>query len=242
MHILPAQLKKIFPANKNHEMLADTLNRVLPKYQINTVNRIAGFLAQCGHESSEFNILRENLNYSAARLLEIFPKYFNKAQAEDYQRQPSRIANRVYANRMGNGAESTGDGFRYMGRGALQLTGKNNYTAFAKSLDRDLSETVAYLETLDGAIESACWYWHTNSVNRTCDADDIRAMTRLVNGGYHGLADRQKYYELAKSVLAGAVVTNIVLETVKLGSTGDTVKAVQRKLELSVDGEFWPAD
>lgn len=240
MQITVEQLLKIFPNNRNHAMLAAALNQVLPRYEINTVNRIAGFLAQCGHESGGFNILKENLNYSSARLLEIFPKYFTKPLAEQYQRQPARIANRVYASRMGNGAETSGDGAKFIGRGALQLTGKNNYTAFAKSINKSLDDTIKYLETLEGAIESACWFWRTNNVNRTCDADDIRAMTRVVNGGTHGLTERQHYYDLAKSVLGGKVVNSVVYETVKLGSTGETVKMVQKKLGLKDDGDFGP--
>lgn len=202
MQITEQQLKQILPSNKNIPELCKALNNVLPRYNINTKNRIAGFLAQCGHESLDFTILRENLNYSARGLRLTFPKYFrDDVVANQYARQPQRIANRVYANRMGNGNEASGDGWKHRGRGAIQLTGKNNYTSFSKSINKTVDETIAYLETLEGAVESACWFWTTNMLNRTCDKDDIMAMTRIINGGTKGLEDRINRYERAKRIL-----------------------------------------
>ena len=163
--------------------------------------RIAGFLAQAGHESVEFTVAKENLNYSADGLLAVFPKYFDKQTAVQYGRKPEKIANHVYANRMGNGPESSGDGWRFRGRGFIQVTGKNNYEILADFLDKDIDETIDYCETLDGAMESACWFWKMRNVNEYCDNDDIEGMTRAVNGGLKGLDDRTEKYEMAKQVI-----------------------------------------
>lgn len=197
------KLAKIFPANKQVDALFEALNTVLPKYEINTVERVAGFLAQCGHESLGFTVLRENLNYRAETLLKVFPKYFKGglAEAKQFERNPEKIANRVYGGRMGNGPEATGEGYKFRGRGAIQLTGKDNYTSFAKSIGKSLDETVAYVETMPGAIESACWYWNSRNLNATCDAKDIVAMTKKVNGGTIGLEDRKKHFNHALEVL-----------------------------------------
>jgi putative chitinase len=193
----------LFPRHKNVDALYKALYEVLPKYEINTVDRVAGFLAQCGHESMGFTALKENLNYSAKALDAVFGKYFKRAgrDANAYARQPEKIANIVYANRMGNGSEASGDGWKYRGRGAIQLTGKDNYTSFAKSIDKSLDETIAYLETMDGAIESACWFWKSRKLNEYCDKRDIVTLTKRINGGTNGLADRKAHYDKALKVL-----------------------------------------
>ena len=202
MQVTVEQLNKITTRNKNNAALAVALNKILPKYEINTEKRIAGFLAQCGHESLDFTVLRENLNYGAKGLRTTFAKYFkDDATALKYERKPEMIANRVYASRMSNGDEASGDGYKFRGRGAIQLTGRANYTAFAKDIGKTLDETIAYLETLDGAIESACWFWKQNGLNAICDKDDIVAMTKRINGGTIGLEDRKAHYEKAKQVL-----------------------------------------
>ena len=196
-------LSQVCSKNKNVGELLIALLNVLDKYEINTTNRIAGFLAQCGHESADFTVLKENLNYGAAGLRGTFGKYFaDDATAKAYERQPEKIANRVYANRMGNGNEASGDGYKYRGRGAIQLTGHDNYQAFATSIGQSLPDTITYLETLEGAIESAAWFWKTHGLNATCDNDDIVAMTKKINGGTIGLDDRKAHYEKAKAVLA----------------------------------------
>ena len=196
-------LSQVCTKNKNVGELLLALLNVLEKYDINTTNRIAGFLAQCGHESADFTVLKENLNYGAAGLRGTFGKYFpDDTTAKAYERQPEKIANRVYASRMGNGTEASGDGYKYRGRGAIQLTGHDNYQAFATSIGKSIDETIAYLETLEGAIESAAWFWKKNGLNATCDNDDIVAMTKKINGGTIGLDDRKAHYEKAKSVLA----------------------------------------
>ena len=203
MQITAEHIKAIFPKYKYPDDLADALTESFDKYEINTVNRAAGFLAQCGHESAGFTVLKENLNYSAEGLNKTFKKYFpTLADATPDARNPEKIANKVYANRMGNGPESSGDGYKFRGRGAIQLTGHDNYTKFAESVGMDVDSAVADLETLDGAIESACWFWKTNGLNAICDADDIVKMTKRINGGTIGLEDRKKHYEHAKHVLA----------------------------------------
>ena len=203
MQITAEHIKAIFPKYKYPDDLADALTESFDKYEINTVNRAAGFLAQCGHESVGFTVLKENLNYSAEGLNKTFKKYFpTVADATPYARNPEKIANKVYANLMGNGPESSGDGYKFRGRGAIQLTGHDNYSKFAASVGMTIDEAVQDLETLDGAIESACWFWKTNGLNAVCDADDIVKMTKRINGGTIGLDDRKKHYEHAKELLA----------------------------------------
>ena len=191
-------------AKRNNDIpgLFAALSEVLPRYEITTVERVAAFLAQCGHESVDFTVLQENLNYSAKGLSLTWPKRFlSEADAQPYHRNPEKIANKVYASRMGNGDEASGDGWRYRGRGAIQLTGRDNYTAFAKSIDKSLDETVEYLETLPGAIESAAWFWKKNNLNALADARDIVTSTRRINGGTIGLDDRRRHFEHNLEVL-----------------------------------------
>lgn len=201
MIIKAESLQKLFPANRSVVELASALNELLPKYEINTKDRICAFLAQCGHESAGFKILSENLNYSKDGLLKTFSKYFNESTATAYARQPEKIASKVYANRMGNGDEASKDGFTYRGRGAIQLTGKNNYQAFATAIGKSLPETVAYCGTLAGALESACWYWKTNGLNAFADKKDVIGMTKKINGGLIGIVDRQELYNKAQQVI-----------------------------------------
>lgn len=202
MEITQEQLAQIIPKNSYQDQWREALNTVLPRYQIDTPQRVAAFVAQCGHESAGFTALRENLNYGAPGLMSTFKKYFPTQElANSYARQPERIANRVYADRMGNGNEASGDGWRYCGRGLIQLTGKNNYTAFANSIDMPIEEVPAYLETFEGAVESACWFWNTNRLNQHADSGDLDTMTRRINGGMHGIEDRRARYDNALRVL-----------------------------------------
>jgi putative chitinase len=209
--ITQAQLRKFLPKNRYIEQWYAALfgpqeefggKSLVEEYDINTSKRIAAFLAQCGHESGGFTWLTENLNYKAAGLRRIFPNYFKTDEiAAQYERKPEKIANRVYANRMGNGDESSGDGFRYCGRGLIQLTGRNNYQAFADSLEININDVPAYLGTFEGAAQSACWYWETNRLNRFVDANDFKGLTKAINGGYIGLEDREHHYEMALNML-----------------------------------------
>lgn len=177
----------------------ETTKLLFDKYNINTVNRVAGFMAQCYHESGGFLYREENLNYSKNALLKVFPKYFKtETEAIKYAREPEKIANRVYANRMGNGDEESGDGYKYRGRGYIQLTGKNNYVKFSESIGKSLDSTIKYLGTKDGALESALWYWTENNINKYCDNDDIDGMTIAVNGGTNGLVERKNLYNKFK--------------------------------------------
>lgn len=201
MQITTEQLQSCIGNNPYLEQWTAALNQLLPDYGIDTAQRVAAFVAQCAHESGNFVFLKENLNYRAASLRKVFPKYFPTDElAAAYANQPERIANRIYANRMGNGDEASGDGFRYCGRGLIQLTGRNNYQAFADSIETTPEEASAYLETFEGAVQGACWFWESNNLNQWADADDILTLTRRINGGTIGLEDRKKHYEHAKHV------------------------------------------
>lgn len=180
----------------------EALEQLLDDYEINSPLRVAHFVAQCAHESGNFVFVQENLNYKAASLRKIFGKYFPTDElAAQYAGKPEMIANRIYGNRMGNGDEASGDGWRYHGRGLIQLTGKDNYTFFAGSLGISVEEAAEYMKTFEGAAQSACWYWEQNNLNRFADANDVKGLTRAINGGYIGLEDRQKHTEHALHIL-----------------------------------------
>ena len=192
------QLKEMIPKNPYADQWFEAIYEILPEYEITTPQRVAAFLAQCAHESGGFVFLKENLNYKAASLRRVFPKYFpDDAIAAQYAGKGEMIANRVYANRMGNGDEASGDGFRYCGRGLIQLTGKNNYTFFAGSLDIPVEEASEYLQTFEGAVQSACFFWEQNKLNQWADKGDILTLTKRINGGTIGLEDRVKHYNHA---------------------------------------------
>jgi putative chitinase len=202
MKLTASQLKQMVPGITHADHWIEAFDQLLPDYEINTPKRIAAFIAQCAHESGGFRFLKENLNYKAESLMKTFPKYFSdRDTANAYAKQPAKIANRVYANRMGNGDEASGDGFKYCGRGLIQLTGKSNYSWFAASLEISPEEASAYLETFEGAAQSACWFWESNNLNVEADAGDIKKMTKKINGGYIGLDDRIKHYEHALHIL-----------------------------------------
>ncbi len=191
-------LAEIIGKNPYLDYWYNALCQILPEYGIDSPERVAAFVAQCAHESGGFKFLKENLNYKAESLMRTFPKYFpDMSTAKAYEKQPEKIANRVYANRMGNGDEASGDGFKYLGRGLIQLTGKNNYTIFAASIDTPLDQIPEYLQTFEGAIQSACWFWEQNNLNQWADKKDILTLTKRINGGTIGLEDRKKHYEHA---------------------------------------------
>lgn len=205
MELTLDQLKRLLPDNPDVNHWHNALSQLLLDYEINTPQRIAAFIAQCAHESGGFMILKENLNYKPTTLRKVFPKYFpTDALAQAYANKPNKqeaIANKVYANRMGNGPEESGDGYRYRGRGLIQLTGKQNYSWFAASLQISVEEASEYLQTFEGAAQSACWFWETNNLNAFADAGDIVGMTKCINGGTIGLEDRKKHYQHALHVL-----------------------------------------
>ena len=195
------QLKQMV-RNPHIDHWHEAIDQLLPDYEINTPARVAAFIAQCAHESGNFVFVKENLNYRAASLMKTFGKYFPTQElAQQYEKRPEKIANRVYASRMGNGPESSGDGWKYCGRGLIQLTGKDNYTFFAGSLGISEEEAAEYLATFEGAAQSACWFWEQNNLNRFADAGDIKGLTRAINGGYIGLEDRIHHYEHALHVM-----------------------------------------
>lgn len=196
------QLAQLIPGNPYIDYWYNALEQLLPDYDINTPQRVAAFIAQCAHESGGFKFIKENLNYKAASLRKVFPKYFpDDAIAARYANKPEMIANRVYGGRMGNGPEESGDGFRYCGRGLIQLTGKNNYEEFAMSIETPVEEIPDYLATFEGAAQSACWFWEKNNLNKWADTGDIKELTRRINGGYIGLEDRIKHYNHALHVM-----------------------------------------
>jgi putative chitinase len=189
-------LTAIIGKNPYTDYWYNAMCEILPVYEINTPERVAAWLAQCAHESGYFRFLQENLNYKAESLTKTFKKYFPTLEsAQPYAKKPQMIANKVYANRMGNGDEASGDGFRYLGRGLIQLTGKNNYTLFAASVDTPLEEIPEYLQTFEGAVQSACWFWEQNNINKFADSRDIVTMSKRINGGTIGMEDRIMKYE-----------------------------------------------
>ena len=199
------QLAQLLPGNPYLDHWYHALEQALPDYDINTPQRVAAFVAQCAHESGGFRALKENLNYKAATLRKIFPKYFpDDATANHYASLPNKqeaIANRVYGGRMGNGPEASGDGFRYCGRGLIQLTGKSNYQNFADSIETPVEDIPEFLATFEGAVQSACWFWESNNLNQWADKGDILTLTKRINGGTIGLDDRIRHYEHALHVV-----------------------------------------
>lgn len=181
--------------------LPDTIAR----FELNTPLRLSHFLAQAGHESGGFRLVNENLNYGAKGLIGVFKKYFpNEAKALQYERKPEKIANLVYGGRMGNGPEASGEGFKFRGRGFIQLTGKDNYSAFAKAINEDVVANPDLVAT-KYPLASAAWFFHRNGLHKIADkgATDavVTEVTKRVNGGVIGLADRLKHFKEYYSLL-----------------------------------------
>lgn len=195
------KLEMILPRISEVDRWLEILTFNMELGDITTRERVAMFLAQTSHESAGYTRFKENLNYSADGLLRTFGKYFTPELAQKYARKPEMIANRVYANRMGNGPESSGDGWKFSGRGAIQITGKNNYSALAKFLEMDLDQCVHYLTLPEGAVHSAVWYWSVNGLNRLSDSRDIVRVTRVINGGRIGLEERTEDYKRIFNIL-----------------------------------------
>lgn len=236
------QFRAMIPTNPSPAFWYMEAVDMLKKYEITTPNRIAGFMAQCAHESRDFTVLEENLNYSAERLQQVFGKrYFpSAAKAREFHRNPEKIANHVYmdANRSTRGAlgnVNPGDGWKFRGRGIKQLTGRNNYEAFGRSIGMTADQAVNYISTRQGALESACWFWKTNHLNQYADADDIVGMSKRVNGGTIGLSDRVARYSRAKEILGSTKYYPRLLRT---GSRGEAVKQLQKVLGVEADGIF----
>ena len=200
MQLTKDQLSQLLPKNPYLDHWFHALEQLLPDYEINTPKRMAAFLAQCAHESGNFIATKENLNYRPETLVKLFSKYFDLPTAQQYCALPNKqeaIASKIYANRMGNGDEASGDGYRYCGRGLIQVTGKSNYTDFADSLQISPEDAAEYMQTFEGAAQSACWFWETRKLNDYADRGDIKGMTKIINGGYIGLEDRISHFEHA---------------------------------------------
>ena len=187
------------------DSVIDQIPSIESKFGINTSLRLAHFLAQAGHESGNFRLTQENLNYGAKGLVGLFGKYFTPISAKEYERKPEKIANIIYANRMGNGSTTSGDGWKFRGRGYIQLTGRDNYTAFGKSIGVDIPANPDVVATTY-ALSSAAWFWSKNGLNKLADlgptTEVVTKITKRVNGGTIGLQDRIKhfneYYNLVK--------------------------------------------
>ena len=240
------QLATLLNNNPETEEWFEAMAEILPKYDITTVERVAGFVAQCAHESNNFRSLEENLNYSEDALNSVFGRYFGpgKRDASEYARNPEKIANYVYMDeyRSARGAlgnTEPGDGWRFRGRGLKQLTGRNNYAAFGETVGMSAEEAVEYVKTKPGALESACWFWDKANCNKFADEKDIVGMSKRINGGTIGLEDRKRRWEQALNVLGNESVSKHA--TVKVGSRGETVKEVQKALGITADGIFGPA-
>ena len=256
--ITEAQLAVMIPTNKEVGEWCAALNEMLPKYGITTDKRIAGFISQCAHESSDFRVLQENLNYKEATLLKVFPRYFGpgKENAAEYAGKPEKIANYVYMdkNRSKGGALGNvkdGDGWLFSGKGLKQVTGRANTTAFGKTVGMTAEEAAAYLLTKKGALESALWFWGSRNLNEVADTGDVTRLTKIINGGNIGLSDRKARYTKAMAALSGKVsapapapakapAKAAPVETLRKGSKGEGVKKMQAALRITADGDFGP--
>jgi putative chitinase len=199
-----AKFEAIIGKNPYSDHWFEALCEILPDYDINSVSRVAAFLAQTAHESGNYRAIKENLNYKAESLCKVWPRYFpNIDIARQYAQQPEKIANRAYGGRMGNGPEESGDGWKFCGRGLIQLTGKDNYSRYAESLEISVEEASEHLTTFEGCVQSAAWFWEANGLNKWADAGDMLTLTKRINGGTIGLEDRIKHYTHALHVLQG---------------------------------------
>lgn len=243
------QFSAMIKRNKNAEEWYEAAVPLFEEYEINTPNRIAGFMAQCAHESADFTRLEENLNYSEKALNSVFGRYFGKGKrdAADYARNPEKIANYVYQDefrtkRGAMGNVNDGDGWLFRGRGIKQLTGRNNYTAFGKTVGMSAEEAAEYVATPKGAIESACWFWKKNKLEKWADKGDNVGLTKKINGGTIGLDDRNRRWEEALAILGGEIPASkpapTKARTLRRGMKGDDVKRMQKAIGVTADGDF----
>lgn len=253
--------------NREVDYWYDAMAKVLPAAGINTKNRVAGFIAQCAVESGDFNVLEENLNYSAAALKRTFARYFKDRDPKDYERNPEKLANYVYMDKyrtkkgaLGNVNE--GDGWKFRGRGIMQITGRNNYEAFGRSVGMSAEEAAEYITTKEGALMSAVWFWNKANCNRFADAGDIEGLSKAINGGTIGLNKRKEKWALALEVIDERNTQPVTVEEPKIeepkpapvvpsnkgrtdvylnaGDRGEEVRNMQKALGIEADGIFGP--
>jgi putative chitinase len=202
MSITLNQLTQILPGNPYLSNWCDALNKILPDYEITSSHRLAAFVGQTYVESTGYTMLHENLNYRAESLMRVWPTHFPTLDiARQYANNPEQIANRAYANRMGNGDEASGDGWEFCGKGLIQLTGRDNYQNFADSVEMDINDVPKYLQTFEGAVQSAAWFWESNDLNQYADVWNIGKLSTIINGGDLGRPERIKYCNLALQIL-----------------------------------------
>lgn len=253
-----SHLQQMIPGNREAAEWYDALCDILPKYDITTPERVVGFITQCAHESNNFRSLEENLNYSVDALTRVFPRYFTGANGRnprEYARNPEKLANYVYMDKYRSragalGNTQPGDGWRFRGRGIKQITGRNNYAAFGRTVGMTAEQASDYIATKRGALESACWFWSSRNLNRFADRRDIVGLSRAINGGNIGLADRRNRWNRGLSIVAASPTTssppasessptppstNIIL---RQGSRGSEVSRLQRALGIRDTGVF----
>lgn len=252
-----AQLSAMLPTNRDAGDWLDAINEHLPRFNIDTPQRIAGFISQCAHESGDFRMLEENLNYKEETLLRVFPRYFGEGKQDpaDFARNPQKLANYVYmdknrskAGALGNVHE--GDAWLFRGKGLKQVTGRANHEAFGKLVGMTAEQAAEYLLTKEGALESALWFWDSRNLNTIADTGDVAALTKIINGGNIGLSDRQQRYQRAMAILSmppGSVVIDELptpeptYGTLRRGAKGDAVLRLQKRLGMVPDGSFGPS-
>lgn len=259
------QLSRILPKNKEIAAWHKALMATLPQFQINTVERVAAFLAQCAHESSDFTVMEENLNYSAERLTQVWPKRFPRSVANRVARDPRRIAEIAYGNRMGNNQPN--DGYLFRGQGIIQLTGRDNFSHWGQSLNITAEQAVERIKTKQGAVEAAAWFWKINNLNRWVDVGDFDGLSDSINigkktasiGDAHGYADRLKRYHIYVAILTGSgsvpstpmsdatptpgatsKIPIVGARPLRKGARGKLVEQIQTALGIVADGVFGP--
>ena len=196
------QFNAIVPNNPYAEHWVEALNKIWPDYDITTSQRQAAFIGECCVESAMFTAIQENLNYRPESLMKLWHSHFPTEEiAQQYGHNPEKIANRAYANRMGNGSEESGDGWKFCGRGLIQLTGRDNYQAFADSVQMNVDDVPAFLATFEGAVQSACFFWENANLNALADQGNIDHISHIINGGTIGQDERRQHYQRALQVL-----------------------------------------
>jgi putative chitinase len=253
-----SHLQQMISGNREIPDWYDALCDILPKYDITTPERVVGFVTQCAHESNNFRSLEENLNYSVEALVRVFSRYFtgpNGRNPRDYARNPEKLANYVYMDKYRSRAGALGniqpgDGWRFRGRGIKQLTGRNNYAAFGRTVGMTAEQAADYVATKRGALESACWFWSTRNLNRFADQRDIVGLSRAINGGDIGLADRRNRWNRGLTIIGTPAAATphptpvapqpATGQVLARGSRGPQVARLQQALGILADGIFGP--